>query len=217
MEKHRKYKKGKFTFKFYSKLYGISDQTLFRARKRGWNLDDPKDLLEKLMAANGPKPPLDKLRAIVNGKTVPLKAVPMKETIAPAVLTDVMAFGSGLRHELNRLQEETMESYRAYMRETRAGEKMILQKIYLNNVAALRMLAKEAPKADREAGNVLVVADVEATWQRGMKEFKSTLETLGRRLATAALFHSLNPVDVEQLVNQEVATVLAALETATME
>jgi hypothetical protein len=216
LEQHRKKK----TDHWYAKLYGIPLQTIQRARRRGWSLKDPAKLLEKMLAANGPKATLTTLRAIVDGKSLPAKAsLPVSEPVETsehAAFSEAMVLRSGLLHELKRLQEETMESYRSYITEKRAGEKMILQKIYLNNVAALRMLAKEAPKAEREAGNVLVVADVEATWARGMKEFKTTLETLGRRLATDTLFHTLNPVDVEQLVNKEIAAVLATLETATI-
>lgn len=124
-----------------------------------------------------------------------------------------MALAGGLMEELARLKQETMKSYRLYVAELRPADRMTRQKIWLANVAALRQLAKEAPKAERDARNVLVVADVESAWSRSFKEFKTSAEALGRRVSTLPLFAGLDPVDVEQAIGKEVVTILSHLES----
>jgi len=57
----------------YSELYGLSYQTLKNAKKRGWPLDDPLALFERILNAPGKKPPLGKLMEIAN--QCPLESV----------------------------------------------------------------------------------------------------------------------------------------------
>jgi hypothetical protein len=57
---------------WYPKTYGIPVQTVVNAYKRGWNLDDPQGLLERLLSAPGPKSKgLQPLIDFVNGQQGP--------------------------------------------------------------------------------------------------------------------------------------------------
>lgn len=222
---------------FYVRLYGLDSSTIRNAADRGWPLDNPARLLETMLAAPGRKyKSLDKLRQAVNEAAVRAakrkkKPVPAPEPLPPPSKgTEAdesedqeetesnparfsMALAGGLMAELQRLRRETATAHENYKLETRPAEKMILQKIWHQNSTALRQMAKEAPRAEREAGNVLVRADVEAVWSRIIKEFRSGLEMFGRRISTDKLFADLNPVDVEQLCGRELVTTLALLET----
>ena len=56
---------------WYPKTYGIPVQTVVNAYKRDWNLDDPQQLLERLLQAPGPKTKgLQNLVDLVNGRKV---------------------------------------------------------------------------------------------------------------------------------------------------
>lgn len=212
------------TIQWYADTYRIPVVTVWKARKRGWPLDDPPTLLKKFEDAPGPKTTLDALRAIVNGDTKTLQRRQREAAESESKDEDLpgedadevqtsMAIAGGLMQELARLKKETADSYRLYAAEKLPADRHLRNKVYLANLAALRQLAKEAPKADREARNVLLVADVEATWSRSFKECKTSLESLGRRVSTLALFAKLDPVDVELAINKEVVTILSQLES----
>jgi hypothetical protein len=219
--------KRKLKLREYMELYGWPLQTVRNACDRGWPIDDPPELLKKVMASKGKKAPIQKLLNIVNGQPgVPTvdrgqrgnaQNAPASKQPPPPPPRDPSAVGellfSGLAAELKRLEDETAASYAKYVAEQQPGEKMALQKIYLANVNALRQLAKDAPKADAGAKKVLPISDVDSAWSRSLKEFRSALESMPRRVATQPLFKKLDPVDVEQLVNKEVSEILAHLET----
>lgn len=60
---------------WYPKAYGIPEQTIVNAYKRGWDLDDPQCLLENLLRAPGPKSKgLQPLIDYVNGQQRPSAA-----------------------------------------------------------------------------------------------------------------------------------------------
>jgi hypothetical protein len=212
--------------KWYHETYGIPLQTVINARNRGWPLDNPERLLRKYEALTGKKPPLDALRAIVNGtpgarigqRGSSRNDPPPKTESPPAPppsgeprSTKDIVFG--LQAELERLQEETARSYKDYTDEKQPGDKIAKQKIYLANVNALRALAKDAPKADEANRNSVSISDVDSTWARALKEFRSQLEALPRRVSTSPLFRGVDPVDVELLVRGETDKLLAHLET----
>src|SRR5438045_3272210 len=120
------------TLEWYANLYGLPLGTMQNAKKRGWPIKDPQKLLEKMLKAPGKKPPLTILESIVNGEA---KEPETTETETEDTSFDEsMVLRSGLLHELKRLQEETMKSYRAYLAEKRPGDRLTRQKIYLNNV-----------------------------------------------------------------------------------
>ena len=194
----------------YAELYGIPLGTIQHAYSRKWPLDDPLELLKKFEKAPGPKTNLDTLRSIVNGtvKDNPLPPVDLEEDAAMMS----MALAGGLTQELARLKAECAQSHRAYLAEQRPADKLTRQKVWLANVAALRQLAKEAPKAERDAKNVLLISDVESTWTRSLKECKTSLESLARRVSTNILFAKLDPVEVEEVIQKEVAGILSHLE-----
>jgi hypothetical protein len=211
---------------WYSREYGWPLQTVKNARNRRWPLDDPQELLVKVMAGRGKKPPMQKLINLANGQKGPAAsprarqnasasqseppAPPPGTTPSEDVAHDLL---SGLAAELKRLETETAQSYANYVAELLPAEKLVKQTIYIKNVNALRQLAKDAPKADRDAKNTLPIGDVDSAWSRSFKEFRSSLEAMGRRLATNPLFKKLDPVDVEELVNKETGEIIAHLET----
>lgn len=208
----------------YAPLYGLPSGTVANAYRRKWPLDDPSKLLELMEKAPGPKSDLTTLRKIVNGDVEQLASSPslfepdgkLKPSTAGVIEDTIqfsMAIAGGLMSELERLKKETFKSYQLYVAELRPADKILRNKIWLANVAALRQMAKEAPKAERDAGNVLAVSDVESTWSRAFKECKTALESLGRRVSTSVLFAALDPIDVEQVINKEVVTVLSHLES----
>lgn len=215
----------------YSDTYGLTYQCVARMKQRGYDLGNPKKLLKQIEdQPGGNKPDLTVLRAIVNGDSSTLQDEPEPSAPSepPSTQSDAvegdpppeaeavqfsMAVAGGLMDELARLKSETLKSYRLYLAELRPADRMTRNKIWLANVAALRQLAKEAPKAERDAKNVLLVGDVDATWSRTLKEFKSSLESLGRRISTLPLFAELDPIDVEQVVAKEVVVILEHLES----
>jgi hypothetical protein len=85
---------------------------------------------------------------------------------------------------------------------------------YLRVVAAVTALSKAAPKSDIETGNAIPASEVDATWSRHVKEWRTMLENLPRRAAMSPLFKRLDPVDVEQLLDKEVAQILVHLEAS---
>lgn len=210
---------------WYTRAYGWPLSTVKNARNRRWPLDDPQELLAKVMAGRGRKPPMQTLINLANNQTGPTKrpgsaqSAPKKPADVPPPPPPSSGSGdvphdlrSGLAAELKRLETETAQSYANYLAETLPAEKLVKQVIYLKNVNALRALAKDAPKADRDAKNTLPIGDVDAAWSRSLKECRSSLEALGRRLATNPLFKKIDPVDVEELVDKEVREILAHLE-----
>lgn len=209
---------------WYSREYQLPVQTVKNMRKRDWPLDDPKALLAKIMATNRRKPPIQQLINIVNGQpgaptgtrgsSQSSQNPPPESPSGQTKSEDVEhALITGLQAELKRLEAETAQSYANYQAELLPAEKLVKQKLYLANVTALTRLAKDAPKADREASKTLPVSDVESAWSRSIKEFRSECEALPRRLATNSLFKKVDPVDVEELLMQEVQLILTHLET----
>lgn len=207
----------KHPMQFYATAYGIPVKTIQKARMRKWPLDDPKKLLKTFEDAPGPKTQLVLLRKIVNGDTAELQEPTPQSDDAGETVDEIsqvsMALAGGLMEELARLKKETLASYRMYIAEQRPADRHLRNKIWLANVAALRQLAKEAPKAERDAKNVLVVADVESAWSRSFKEFKTSLESLGRRVSTLPLFAKLDPIDVEEVISKEAVVILSHLES----
>jgi hypothetical protein len=177
-----------------------------------------------MMASKGKKTNLQALINIVNGQQGPSGKsrgssrndqnpppnTPPGQTESEDVAHDLL---SGLQAELKRLEAETAQSYANYQAEKLPADKLVKQKLYLANVNALRALAKDAPKADRDAKNSLPIADVESAWSRSVKEFRSECEGMPRRFATNPLFKKLDPVDVEELAMKEVQQILSHLET----
>lgn len=211
---------------WYTRHYGWSLSTVRNARARRWPLDDPQELLTKVMASRGKKPPLQILINLANKQTGPATSRGSRQRVSKtadnvppppppsSVPSDVPhALLSGLAAELKRLEAETAQSYANYQAELIPAEKLVKQALYLKNVGALRALAKDAPKADRDAKNTLPVGEVDSAWSRSVKEFRSALEAMPRRVATNPIFKKIDPVDVEELVMKEVQTILSHLET----
>lgn len=200
----------KLPVRAYAELYAIPYATIANCYNRKWPLDDPKELLARFEKAPGPKTNLTVLRDIVNAG--PQSSPSVEPETETEIIQLSMALAGGLMDELDRLKKETASSYKLYIAEQRPADRMARQKIWLANSAALRQLAKEAPKAEREAKNVLVVSDVESTWSRALKEFKTSIESLGRRVSTLALFSALDPIDVEEAISKETVVILTHLE-----
>lgn len=210
---------------WYVTEYGMPLQTIRNYVKRKWPLDDPQALFLRISGNKRKKPPLQKLLNIVNGQSGPSTPSPRSSRITPKPKADVppvdpppQVIGelkAGLADELKRLEMECAQSYANYANAAEAGDKILLQKVYLANVNALRALAKDAPKADRDAKNVVPVTEVDSTWSRALKEFKSAIEMLGRRLSTSPVLKGkdIDPVDVEETVNKEVFMILERLES----
>ncbi len=200
------------TYNELAERYGFPPRTLINMKQRGWNIYDPVALWDAIMksghATKRRRCSLDKLAELA-GKTQELD-----QQVTENQESESLALTSGIMAELRRLKREVQRAYNEYTRERRPGDKLLRQREYLNLIKELRLLAKEAPKAEREAGNVLTIGDVDATWRRALIEFKNAIELLGRRIATNPLFAKLNPVDVEQEVNKETTTILARLQTA---
>ncbi len=207
---------------WYVKNYGLPISTVQNYRRRGWNLDDPKALLEKIMKAHGKKPPLQALLNLVNGQQGPSTVKrgqsrnapkPPDDVPPPPPPTEGSGIKQGLRAELDRLEKETAESYEKYrFAPEGTADKLVAQKLYLANVNALRALAKDAPKADKDAKNLVPVAEVDSVWSRSLKEFRSAAEALPRREATKPLYRKLDPVEVELSLRGEVSEMIARLE-----
>lgn len=235
VRRHRKNSRYKWPVAYYVTLYGLPEGTIQNFSKRRWPLDNPKKLLQLMTNAPGPKRKnWGHLPRIVDGtlgqaETRELTSqeeqeadLKKKDPPPPADETPPeeesaqlsMALAGGLMEELSRLKIETAKSHRLYLAETKPSDKITRQRVWLLNVAALRQLAKEAPKAERDAKNVLVVSDVEATWSRAFSEFRNSAESLGRRVSTLALFAGLDPIDVEQAIAKETTTMLEHLESA---
>lgn len=202
-------------FSYYVREYKLTHAILVNAHKRGINLDSPKKLLAYLLKRKTSRLcDLSRLQEVATGqRSKPRPASPAAASAEETPLDPNAPLKVGLARQVALLEKEVEESHAAYRKETLPFEKLSLQKIYLANVSALRQLAKVQPDADSASGRVLPVDDVDSAWSRSLKEFRSTLEAMPRRIASSPLFKKLDPVDVEELVSKEVTAILTHLET----
>jgi hypothetical protein len=118
---------------------------------------------------------------------------------------------STLGAELRKLKTECGKAHHRYTSEKDPILAQVHVKQWMQLSSQVTAMAKVQPKADTEAGSVLKASDVEQTWSRSMTEFRKTLESMSRRISTNALFARLDPIDVEEVVNKEVAAALTQL------
>lgn len=199
---------------WYGKTYGISMQNIQRARKRGWPLDDPKELYKRFLNAPGPTVGLQALRDYIKGKpTRRTKAAPLPESEPSDAVGEVLEHG--LLHELKRMKAETAAAYKAYKAERDPLEAAPRLKLYLALVAQMTQLAKIAPKAEIDAQNSLPIHEVEAAWTRACAELRASVDAIPRRLAMMPFFRKLHdPVKMEEIVTAEMNTLLTAFQAA---
>ena len=153
VRRHRKNSRYKWPVAYYVTLYGLPEGTIQNFAKRRWPLDNPKKLLELMVKAPGPKrKEWGHLPKIVDGtlsKVKPPKSIPSEEQEAdvqdeeqdptPEDAAQLsMALAGGLMQELARLKSETAKSHRLYIAEKKPSDKIIRQRVWLLNVAALR-------------------------------------------------------------------------------
>jgi hypothetical protein len=221
----------KHTLPHYAKVFSIPEATARKYWRKRYPLDNPKELLEAILAqkSKGSRTNLKTLQAMAHmtktpgpGEAPPDKrdarrssaprvSAPRASTQSEQPPTDAL---EGLQREMQRLQEETNAAYESYQDCDQPLDKQAYWKIWKEMLEQWGKLAKVAPEAEREAGKMALVTDVEATWRRLLAEAKTTLMTLPRRLATNPVFRALNPVDVEQTALAEVNQVMTALEAA---
>jgi hypothetical protein len=188
---------------WYAKTYGIDLQNIQRARKRGWPLDDPKELYQRFLNSPGKTIRLQQLRDYIRGKpTRPRKTAPPVEAHA---VSDELEHG--LQSQLKRIKAETAAAYKAYKAERDPLSAAPRLKAWLALVAQMTQLAKIAPKADMDTKNSLPIYEVEAAWARACSELRSTVDGLPRRLASLPFFRKLDdPVTMEEIVHARTAT-----------
>jgi hypothetical protein len=209
----------------YSALYEIPYATIKKYHGKSYPLDDPKALLEKLMAQTAPnRTNIVRLKQIVDQghtrrvlpkrKSVPT-AEPPEDEEPPEPKNDAVGDAmEGLQREMHRLKVETDEAYRAYRKENDPILKSSWWKTWKEMLDQWGKLAKLAPEAEREAGTMAKAADIEATWSRTVKEIRTSLESMKRRMSAHATFKALNPVDVELAIESEVIKVMTLLSGA---
>jgi hypothetical protein len=121
------------------------------------------------------------------------------------VATDVL---EGFQLELQRLKQECDKAYRAYETMPDAAVKRELWQTWKSMLDAWGKLAKIAPTAEKEAGQLMRVTDVDAVWSRTFSEMKVELEALPRRISTRSELRAIDPVTIELLVEAEVIKVM---------
>lgn len=125
---------------------------------------------------------------------------------------DIDSTLTGFHRELARLQAETDQVYRDY----KASKDPIARKAYWDiwnkMLEQWGKLAKIAPDAEREAGSLIKVSDVESAWSRTCKEFRTTLETIPRRIALHPVFSACDRVAAEQTLMMEINQAMTGFE-----
>jgi hypothetical protein len=134
-----------------------------------------------------------------------------KKTPAPTKSL-AMKVEDSLNNEFRHLKSKLGAARHQWESERDDIQKRIYWGNYQSLLDAVTKLAKVAPKSDIEQQQALPIAQVEATWARALKEFRTTLEALPRRLVTQSIFRKCDPIEVEQVVETEVNAILARLE-----
>ncbi|MEY2538801.1 MAG: hypothetical protein QOG67_2541 [Verrucomicrobiota bacterium] len=127
----------------------------------------------------------------------------------PANVNVAQQIESTLGSELRKLKTECGKAHHRYTSEKDPIIAQVHLKQWMQLSSQVTAMAKVAPKADTEAGAVLKASEVEATWSRTIKEWKSALEELPRRVSTRPPFDKLDPVDVEEALKCEVVIFLS--------
>ena len=186
----------------YAELYGLPLGTIANCRRRKWPLDDPEELFRRFTESPGKKPDLRTLETIVCGENT--ERVKSKEFQSEDDAPTLMS-------ELDHLRKECRRSFADFENEPSPIRRVQLHKVYLQNLKALSALVPLATKAEEEAGRLVSADAVVQQWMRATLEFRAALETIPRRIATHPVFRKLDPVEVEAVLNHEVATVLEQL------
>lgn len=219
--------KYKFPLEHYCQLYEIPFTTILSWYRKNLALDDPEKLLQEVLAMKAKKPTnLTKLNELAKGPlkkpTPPPKApAPSVSATPPASSAPPPPGGShdaaetaleGFQRELERLKNESDVAYRSYQAEEDPLLKTAWWKMWKDMLDAWGKLAKLAPDAEREAGNVMRVGDVESIWARATQEVRVVLDSHARRMSMHATFRSLDPVDVEQTILADLKQVMTIME-----
>lgn len=211
-------------------MYGMKERTVTVYMREGTNLNNPKAMGKAMMAKSGSlTPELGAMQhmTICPGPgqaraSIPVTRQPDKSaeerrdaqrTKTGEVVDDPGEGLFGFNREYVRLQHEADLTYKAWRETKNAVDKKLLWDVWEGQLEALGKLAKIAPTADRESGNLIRKDEVEAEWTRLFFEVKTTLDQMPRRLSTHPIFRRLNdPVTVEQTIQDEVNRALRALQ-----
>lgn len=219
----------------YAQQYELPEATIRKWATKGYSLDNPSALLKEVMAQKSPvRADLSGIRKFAGMKRLPalnprkpaepspppsppsppspprvtdVADEPEEPREPPPSSTQVDAL-EGFQRELHRLETECDKAYKAYERQTDAGIKRELWQTWKQMLDALGKLAKIAPNAEREAGALLRVVDVEATWSRTFLEMRTELEAIPRRLSLRSELRAVDPVTIEQVVAAEIHKVM---------
>lgn len=212
--------KYKFGTTHYAQLYEMPWATVRKYHGKNYHLDDPKKLLEEILAQKAPnRPNLTRLRELAGqGTPAPRKKLSAllgldphledTEDREPDTIGDAM---EGLQREMHRLKVETDEAYKSYRKESDPIMRSAYWKTWKEMLEQWGKLAKIAPEAEREAGTMAKKEEVDQTWARTFKEIRVQMETMKRRISSNAVFKSLNPVDVELAIEDEVTLIMTTL------
>jgi hypothetical protein len=157
--------------------------------------------------------------AMTRGEDITKAPVPKPQPEQPASETEPSGRESvsdqaldGLRREMKRLQDECDRCYQTYVDTEDPVEKSVNYSLWQKMIETWGDLAKIAPKAEQEAGKLVAASEVEEVWSRACTEMRTHLSNMHRRLSTHPLFRTLNPVEVEEAVLNEVTAVLKVLQ-----
>jgi hypothetical protein len=122
---------------------------------------------------------------------------------------------SPLRRQMQFLETEIEQAKIIYSQTKTNGagglEVSSRLKIVTDLISKLQALTKIAPELEQQSKNVLMRVEVEQTWGRFLKELRSQLDALPRRVALHPMFKKIDPVAVEKLLNEERNRVLMVL------
>lgn len=203
----------KFPMTHYAQLYQWPLSTVHSYKRKGYPLDDPEKLLKVVQSTKHTREHIEALQQVVRSRrTVKSQPAPPPPKSAPTESGPVDAL-DGMQLELRRLKTETDQAYENYRQAPSAIEKSGYWKLWQELLTVWSRMAKVAPEAEREAGTVARVQDVDKTWSRTFQEVKSLLEGLPRRVATNPKLKKYDPVDIEQACLEELARVFTVLQS----
>jgi len=213
----------KNSYNYYSRRFNIPVSTAVRWCKQGAPMDNDKKLELWVMAKRSrpkgfriPRAPQEETPAGSAGKEPASPSVRVPQPLLDLPVPP-SALVRGLRGEIERLEEECITNYELYQAATRSDppQPVLLQtyhKLWMDSQDALRKMRKDTPKSEQDDKRALDREDVVGAQTRALKEFKTRLEMLPRRMVLVS--KGLTPGALEKRWSDEIALVVGDLRVA---
>jgi hypothetical protein len=187
--------------------------------RRDLPLDAPAELLERILAQPGQKPPLAKLQSVVlgleNAPSAPPRAINGSNGNGhrlpepPAV--DLSDGKSATRRMIDWLEVEISRTQGDYEGETRSADRFLKGKLLQAIIGSHHRLLKASRSVEIDSENSLNRAECKATWSRFAGAANARLRELPQRVAAHPMFRGIDSEAVEQLLVEEMAELLRGL------